>query len=123
MASSKVNKEKLSITLDSRLVRRIDLLAEKRGTNRSSFIERVLLREIGVEERWVDQMENPVYRGVLRALTETPGLLESMATMLGDHLNTEEAAEFREGAKKQIRSGKARRQEKARGRKRPKKPG
>ena len=40
-------KDKISISIDSVILRRIDEKAEQEGRSRSNYIERVLIREIG----------------------------------------------------------------------------
>jgi hypothetical protein len=69
--------------------------------SRSQVIERILKHQIDDEEKFVRDMESPVMRTILSTLINTPGLLQSMAVMLGENLPDEDLKRIREGAVEQ----------------------
>ncbi len=73
------NKAKIGVSIDQSLLERIDRLCELRNEARSAFFERVLSGEIDGEERFMAGLENPLVRGIVRAIVESPGVLEVAA--------------------------------------------
>src|SRR5688572_27055487 len=90
------NKEKISISIDAALLRRIDVVCANRDEARSAFFERLAENQIGEEETFTRLMENPLWRGFLSALTSSPAVLKAIATVAGDTMSDEELHHIRE---------------------------
>jgi hypothetical protein len=96
LVSMSENKAKIGISMDQALLDRIDRLCELRNEPRSAFIERVLSNEIGGEERFMAGLENPLVRGFVRVLVETPGLVEAVTKAAQGDMSAEEIKATRE---------------------------
>ena len=96
--------------MDAALLRRLDKVCDARNQARSQVIERIVGDQIEKEEGFVKDMENPVLRTVLNAMVNTPGLIHTMAKLVGQNMTDEELDNLRVGAKEQIEYGKARQQ-------------
>lgn len=103
MPDANENKERVTITLDADLLRRIDGVCEARGEPRSAFIERMLRREIHGEEELMADLESPLYRAVVHVVKGMPGFVDLVAKAAG-----QDAAEVREAMNTQLARGKER---------------
>lgn len=107
------NKSKIAITIDSKLLERVDHVAEERGQSRSSVIERLVRNEIKSEEKFVKEMESPIHRAILGVMINTPGVVEVMAKLVQDNMSPTDAEEIKQGLQKQAARGKERSKKKA----------
>jgi hypothetical protein len=101
-------KERITVTLDPALLERLDVIAEARGDSRSAVIERCVRYGLAEEERFLKVMENPVTRAVFEVLAESPMLMSSIATVVGDELSPGELEKIAESVKKQGKRGRER---------------
>ncbi len=102
-------KEKVSITLDARLLKRVDKLAELRGEGRSAVVELVLSRGIEEQEEYVKALENPLNRLVQDVLaTAPPEVLQIVGRLVGERLSKCEVEKLRGDWKKQSKGAKER---------------
>lgn len=101
-------KARITITLDADLLRRIKVVEEERGDSVSAIINRMIRNDIAHEEQQMRDMENPVMRTVLTALTKTPGVMESIASLVGNQLTKDQAEELRQNIQQQAKRGKQR---------------
>jgi len=83
MSSEHTDKARISMTIDPKLLRRIDAVCESRNEPRSSMIERILESEMNEEEQFVEDMENPVLRALARIIADTPGVTKFLASLGG----------------------------------------
>lgn len=74
------------MTIDQRLLVRIDHLAAAQNTNRSALIER-LLREAVTEEEMLD---SPLIRQMVMSAMGSPSVVRSLTTVLEDALDDEQ---------------------------------
>jgi metal-responsive CopG/Arc/MetJ family transcriptional regulator len=81
-----MNKARISMTIDQRLLERIDDLAAAQNTNRSALIER-LLREAVTEEEMLD---SPLIRQMVMSAMGSPSVVRSLTTVLEDALDDEQ---------------------------------
>lgn len=102
------NKERITITLDAELLRRIDVVCADRHEPRSSYIERLLKDSMKEVESFRQDLENPVFRGIAKALVSTPGVLTAIAKLAGNELSSEELAEIRKDMPRMIEQGRER---------------
>lgn len=101
-------KDRISITIDPELLKRLRHVADLREQSVSAMIERIVRNEIDSEEEFVRDMESPVMRTIMSAMVNTPGVMEGMAKIIGQSLTPEEFNEMREGLKHQKELGKKR---------------
>ena len=112
MATSPENKEKISISIDAELLRRLDAVCEARGQSRSAVFERIVRNEIDGEEKFLDYMEKPINRALMTVIMKTPGVLDAIATLVGEHLTPENVVEIKELAGVQVQRGSERQKSK-----------
>ena len=82
MNAAREKREKIAISIDRRLLERVDGVAESRAESRSGVIERMLLNEIDEEEGFLRKMENPVTRILFEKLMSSPRLIQAIACCL-----------------------------------------
>ncbi len=102
-------KERITVTVDADLLRRLDAVAAARGDSRSAVLERLLGNAIGEDEVFLKAMENPITRAVAQAVTSSPALIESIARLVGEQMSTGDAEEIREVMAEQAKRGAGRR--------------
>lgn len=102
-------RERVTVTLDASLLRRIDRVAEARGEARSAVVERMVANEIGEEERFMRLMENPATRLIFQTLMSNPRIVESIAVLVGDKLDPEDAERMAKVIREQTKRGRERR--------------
>jgi|GEM_PF-1748429 len=102
-------KSKIAISIDAELLRRLDEVCHARQQSRSKIINRILIEQIDEEESFVRGLENPAVRAVMSVMINTPGVVESMAKLVGEKMSSDDIDEMREGFKKQADLGKKRR--------------
>lgn len=99
------NKQKIAISIDADLLEKIDQVAEARGDARSTLIERMLKDGIESEMRFVKQMESPVYRALMGALTSSPKVFEVLADLAMEKITPEQAQELQKKGHEQMKRG------------------
>lgn len=109
------NKDKISISIDPDLLRRVDAVCAAREETRSSMIERVLKNEIAGEEQFLKDMENPINRAIMSTIINTPGLLAAVARLVNEHLEAGDLDHMREKLPQQMERGKRRAAERSKG--------
>ena len=93
-------KDKFSISMDTELVQRLDAVAEARDEARSTVIERIVRHGLAEEESFLRDMENPVDRAIVDIVTDNPGILRTIANLVGQQLTDEQLAGLRNQAKR-----------------------
>lgn len=88
-------KERITITVDPDILTRLDALAEARGENRSAVVERMLRVRLEDEEQFVADMENPLKRAVIKALTVNPAVLDFVSSVMGEEMTAEQLQRIR----------------------------
>lgn len=106
--NSNANKVKIAITTDSDLLTQIDEIAEARGESRSALITKMLRVGVDEQRKLLKQMENPLYRAVLGAMTKSPELLQKMSELVCENMTLDEAIEKKQNIEKQLQLGKQR---------------
>lgn len=109
-------KDKITISLDAGLIRRVDAVAGARGESRSRVMERLMENGIDDEERWVDEAEMPLYQIVADLMTSDHRVLRAVAKICGEHMGEKEAREIKAAWAKQKGLATDRRKGKARSR-------
>jgi len=99
-------KEKIAISLDAELLRRVDAVAEALGQSRSAAIERVLRYGISGQEKFVKKMEDPAFALLWKAIGDMPSLLETVTAQVLQALSKEEedAVKDKMGRSKRVRN-------------------
>ncbi len=103
-------KKPVTVTIDSKLLARIDAVCEKRNEARSGWFERLAANEIGAEEAFVASMENPIWRGLISTLAASPKVLEVLAAVAGEQIPEEELRQIRENVPELAKLGRERQQ-------------
>jgi len=103
-------KEITTVRLDPELIRRLDAVAEARGESRSVVIERVLRNEVADEEDFVNEMEHPVMRALVRMIIASPAATRFVIWLAGGTTDEAELRRRIETLRKQIKLGEARHQ-------------
>ena len=106
--NTRKRKTPISVTIDTDLLERIDAVSGKMGMSRSLIIERMLKRDIGQRELFVQDMENPVARAMAAALTYSPKATEALLKLFGDEFDEVQRQWIRDGLKEQIERGRER---------------
>ncbi|MEX0885775.1 MAG: ribbon-helix-helix protein, CopG family [Phycisphaeraceae bacterium] len=91
-------KDKFSISMDTELVQRLDAIAEARDEARSTVIERIVRHGLAEEESFLRDMENPVDRAIVDIVTDNPGVLRTIASLVRQQLTDEQLAGLRQQA-------------------------
>ena len=93
-------KDKFSISMDTELVQRLDAVAEARDEARSTVIERIVRHGLAEEESFLRDMDNPLDRVIVDIVTDNPGILRTIANLVGQQLTDEQLAGLRNQAKR-----------------------
>lgn len=96
------------MTIEPELLRRIDAVCEARGEPRSAYIARALRSSIAEEEKFLREMESPVWRALYATLANSPGILSAVASLVNEELTDEMRAEIKEGLAEQGKRGRER---------------
>jgi hypothetical protein len=105
------NKVRISMTIDPKILKRIDAVCDAREEPRSAYIERVLKHSLREEEAYLEEMESPLWRGIYKALS-SPGTLTMLAKVLGDELSDEDKAQMATAVRKHAKRGQERAKQK-----------
>jgi len=100
------DRDRVTTTLDSALIGRIDAIAEVRNESRSATIERILLNGIDEEENLLANLGVGIQGKIMALLLQHPKILASMSKALGDVLTDEHLAKLEEGGPDVIAAGK-----------------
>jgi hypothetical protein len=95
-----MQKERITATLDSELVIRLDRLAELRDHSRSKMMEYLLGSAIEEEEANMKKLASPVIGPIVQSILDHPKLMNSLAALIGDQLSPEEIVEWQNAAPK-----------------------
>ncbi len=106
------NKEKISISIEADLLRRLDAVCEARGDSRSAVIERILRDEMPEEESFLQGMEDPMSRALIATLIRSPAVLKVIATVAGKAISDADLKRVQERAPEHFRRGKERERKK-----------
>ena len=106
--SGSENKVRVTITIDPKLLERVDTVCEAIHSKRSTIMELMIEQGIAEREKWVRDMENPILRAIARGLTKSPNVVEAVAKLVGEEFTERDRKWFREGLKEQIELGKER---------------
>jgi len=115
MSSEHTDKARISMTIDPKLLRRIDAVCESRNEPRSSMIERILENEMDEEEQFVKDMENPVLRALARIIADTPGVTKFLASLGGMDTGLDNIENLKSKMREQIGKGQERQKGKRKG--------
>ena len=86
--------------MDTELVQRLDAVAEARDEARSTVIERIVRHGLAEEESFLRDMDNPLDRVIVDIVTDNPGILRTIARLVGQQLTDEQLAGLRNQAKR-----------------------
>ena len=100
------SRERITTTLDSSLIERIDRIAEFRNESRSATIDRMLANGIEDEESVLESIGVGVQGRITALLIENPKILTSLSKALGDVLTDEQLAKIEESGSEVIAAGK-----------------
>lgn len=87
-----MSKARISLTIDDRLLERIDQLAEAQNVTRSALVERLLREAVSEEE----MLANPTIRQMVTAAIGSPAVLRSLTKQFEKLLTDEQAVPIRE---------------------------
>jgi hypothetical protein len=102
------NKERITITIDPDVLRRLDKVSDTRGEPRAAMIERILRNNIDGEESMMRDMENPVWRSLISTLLASESVVKAIATIAGENMPPERIREVQAGIKVQAERGRQR---------------
>lgn len=102
------NKDKIGISIDHDLLTRIDAVCEAKNEARSAWFERIARNSIQDEEQFVADMENPLIRGVVRAMIADKHVLALLAKAFGENSTPEQLERIQRLLPRQIELGKER---------------
>lgn len=100
------SRERITTTLDSSLIERIDRIAEFRNESRSATIDRMLKNGIEDEEEVLEKIGVGIQGRITALLIENPKILSSLSKALGDALTDEQLAKIEESGSDVIAAGK-----------------
>lgn len=100
------SRDRITTTLDSSLIERIDRVAEFRNESRSATIDRMLANSIEDEEAVLESIGVGVQGRITALLIENPKILTSLSKALGDALTDEQLAKIEESGSEVIAAGK-----------------
>ncbi len=109
---AKEPKERVSVTLPPGLLERVDRVAEERGESRAVTMERMLGNSIDFEEKFLKDMENPLVRGLAKAVFASPQFLDAIAFVVRDQEMMGRGKELKEFGDEQLKRGTARKRKK-----------
>lgn len=89
MPVPKAAKTQISITIDTRLLRRIDAASRKIHSNRSAFIERAVSDSIEEAEQFATVMSDDKARTALFEAISQPGVLQQIGKAMGESVSQE----------------------------------
>tara|TARA_R110000744_G_scaffold118921_1_gene221991 strand:+ start:22051 stop:22404 length:354 start_codon:yes stop_codon:yes gene_type:complete len=100
------SRDRITTTLDSALIERIDRVAEFRNESRSATIDRMLANGIEDEEKVLETIGVGIQGRITALLIENPKILNSLSKALGDVLTDEQLAKIEESGSDVIAAGK-----------------
>lgn len=105
-------KDRITITIDAELLRRVDAVADARAESRSAIIERIVKNEIVSEERFLKVLEVPVTRLIVEKIMGSPTIAGVIAEMVGNSMTQEERKALSDFVLKQGQRGRERQEAK-----------
>ncbi|MBO6512647.1 MAG: hypothetical protein JJ974_01610 [Phycisphaerales bacterium] len=100
------SRDRITTTLDSSLIERIDRVAEFRNESRSATIDRMLANGIEDEEKMLESIGVGVQGRIIALLIENPKILNSLSKAVGEALTDEQLASIEESGSDVIAAGK-----------------
>lgn len=108
------NRDRITLTLDHTLTKRIDAVAQARDESRSATIERMLRNQIEEEEKLLAQVGTGIEGRIMALMLENPKILNTMSKLVGESLTDEQLARLESGGSDVVAAGKRYRSYKAR---------
>ncbi len=99
-------RDRITTTLDSSLIERIDRVAEFRNESRSATIDRMLANGIEDEEKMLESIGVGVQGRIIALLIENPKILNSLSKAVGEALTDDQLARIDESGSDVIAAGK-----------------
>lgn len=99
-------RDRITLTLDHELTKRIDAVAEARDESRSATIERMLRNSIEEEERFLGQVGTGIEGRIMALMLENPKLINSLSKLVGDELSEDQLKRLEEGGSGVVAAGK-----------------
>ncbi len=97
---------RITTTLDSSLIERIDRVAEFRNESRSATIDRMLANGIEDEEKVLETIGVGIQGRITALLIENPKILNALSKAVGESLTDEQLAKIDQGGSDVIAAGK-----------------
>lgn len=95
-----MRKRAISITLDEKMIERLDRLAADAEVSRTAIIEKALENDLPKQESFQQSLENPVVRAIHARIT-TPEVLRVLAKLANNEMTDDEIASIVERAPRQ----------------------
>ena len=104
-------KERITITLDHDVLADIDHIAELRSESRSAVMERILRNGIEDENKFLDQLSNPIIRELTTRLAQSPQLIEAISRVVGEQVSQDDLDRYAEAGPRLKEAGRKRQSE------------
>lgn len=91
-----VSKTKVTLTLDTELVKRVDEIASAKRQSRSAWIEASMRESIDQDEAAVKFFSDPMLSGAFLKAFSEPGMLKQFAQTIGSDLEPDQLKLFGE---------------------------
>lgn len=98
----------ISISLEPALIERVDRIAEARGETRTDVIERAILNALDGEEKFLERLENPVFREVVTRLMAQPEVLDAIGAVVSERISPTDMERMKAAAPRLKEAGKRR---------------
>lgn len=100
------SRDRITTTLDSSLIERIDRVAEFRNESRSATIDRMLANGIEDEETVLETIGVGIQGRITALLIENPKILNALSKAVGEAMTDEQLAKIEERGSDVIAAGK-----------------
>lgn len=97
----------ITTSIDPDILKRIDRVCEARAESRSAYVQRALKNSLPDEEKYLEEMESPLMRGLYKVLGSQQGLTV-LAKLFRDQLSEDEIARIAMTASKDTERGQQR---------------
>lgn len=99
-------KERVTITLDAKLLGRVDAIATAREDSRSAVLERIVRLGINEEEEFLGTLGSGVVGRVVEQLICHPEMYRMLSKLVGEKVTEADVQELRDMAGPHVRSAK-----------------
>jgi len=103
---SMAQRERITVTIDPAVLKRIDAISQAREESRSATIERILRNGARDEEEMLETIGKGIQGQVMAVLLNNPQILNAMSKLVGDQLADEDLARLQDGGPGVIEAGK-----------------